>query len=181
MKKWLFLDIDEVVSTFRHALSIGEVGGIRQSWDDTGMRLIEAAIEGHDVHLVISSAWRFCQADWEVRYFANRFRAEGYQEMSRALNRTVELFGGFKSLDDKRAPGWSTGPRLHSREQEIDSYITNFCKDDCVVVLDDCALDLKTTSGFVHVTTPLDGLSTANYIKMREIFDAGVSNVNSIM
>lgn len=174
MKKWLFLDIDEVVSTYRHAISIGEEGGVRQSLDDTGMRLIERAIEGHGVYLVISSAWRFCQAEWNVRYFANRFRAEGYMEVYRALNRTVELFG---KQDDKRAPGWSTGPRLNTREQEVDSYINTFCQNDCVVVIDDGNLQLKTTTGFVHVTTPLDGISTENYIKMREIYDAGVSNV----
>lgn len=180
MINWLFLDFDEVVSTFRHALSIGEVGGVRQSWDDTGMRLIEAAIEGHDVHLVISSAWRYCQADWEVRYFANRFRAEGFQEMYRALNRTVEHFGGIRSIEDKRAPGWSTGERLASREIEVDSYITNYCQGDCVVVIDDSNLQLKTTTGFVHVITPLDGISTENFIKMREIYDAAVSNVITI-
>lgn len=177
MKNWLFLDIDEVVSTYRHAISIGEVGGVRQSLDDTGMRLIERSIEGHDVHLVISSAWRYCQAEWKVRYFANRFRAEGYMEAYRALNRTVELFG----KQEERAPGWSTGPRLHTREQEVDSYINSFCKGDCVVVIDDGNLQLKTTTGFVHVTTPFDGISTDNYIKMREIYDAGVSNVFPIV
>lgn len=182
MKNWLFLDIDEVISTFRHSLSIGEEGGIRQSWDDTALRLIERAIEGHDVHLVISSAWRYCQADWEVRYFANRFRAEGFMEMYRALNRTFELFGGYTNPEeDKRAPGWSTGPRLNTREMEVDSYINNFCRGDCVVVLDDADLQLKTTTGFVHVITPMDGLSTENYIKMREIYDAAVSNVNPIV
>lgn len=184
MINWLFLDIDEVISTFRHSLSIGEEGGIRQAWDDTALRLIERAIEGHDVHLVISSAWRYCQADWEVRYFANRFRAEGYQEMFRALTRTVDMFGGWRELHetpDKRAPSWSTGPRLHNREQEVDSYINTFCQGDCVVVLDDANLQLKTTTGFVHVITPMDGLSTENYIKMREIYDAGVSNVNPIV
>ena len=185
MKKWLFLDIDEVVSTFRYAVSIGETGGVRTSWDPTTLNLIQEAIRGHDVHLVISSVWRYTIAKWDQRYFFRRLRQNGFQELGMAFNRSVELSPIEVRNDVSRGDEglWSTGLPMYTREgkcsrsAEIDRFIRENCsEDDIVCVIDDIALDLKLTTGFVHVTTPYDGMSVHNYVTMRDIFN-GVPNV----
>lgn len=185
MKKWLFLDIDEVISTFRYAASIGEVGGVRTSWDVTALNLIQEAIRGHEVHLVISSVWRYTIAKWDQRYFHRRFRQNGFQELGMAFNRSVELSPPEYRFDVTVGEQglWSTGLPMYThgkcdRSAEIDRYIRENCsEDDIVCVIDDIALELKTTTGFVHVTTPLDGMSVTNFVAMRDVFN-GVPNVN---
>ncbi|MNC53879.1 hypothetical protein D3C75_1033270 [compost metagenome] len=77
---------------------------------------------------------------------------------------------------------WSTGLPMYThgkcdRSAEIDRFIRENCsEDDIVCAIDDIALNLKTTTGFVHVTTPYDGMSVHNYLAMRDIFN-GVPNV----
>lgn len=185
MKKWLFLDIDEVVSTFRYAVSIGETGGLRTSWDPTALNLIQEAIRGHDVHLVISSVWRYTIAKWNQQYFHRRFRQNGFQELGMAINRSVELSPPEVRYEESVGEEglWSTGLPMYThgkcdRSAEIDRYIRENCsEDDIVCVIDDIKLDLKTTTGFVWVSTPYDGMSVHNYLAMRDVFN-GVPNVN---
>jgi len=185
MKKWLFLDFDEVISTFRYAASIGEVGGMRTSWDPTALNLIQEAIRGHDVHVVISSVWRYTIAKWDPGYFFRRFRQNGFQELGMAFHRSVELSpkGDRWSAPLGEQGLWSTGSPLYTngksdRSLEIDTFIRNNCSEgDIVCVIDDIKLNLQTTTGFVHVTTPYDGLSVHNYLAIRDVFN-GVPNVN---
>lgn len=184
MKKWLFLDIDEVVSTFRYAISIGETGGLRTSWDPTALNLIQEAIRGHEVHVVISSVWRYTIGEWDYNYFWQRLRQNGFQELAMAFNRSVMLtpqdIRYDKSCGD--AGLWNTGLPMYTdtkcdRSAEVDRYIRENCsEDDIVCVIDDMTLHLKTTTGFVHVSTPLDGMSVDNYVAMKDIFN-GVPNV----
>lgn len=184
MKKWLFLDIDEVVSTFRYAISIGETGGVRTSWDPTALNLIQEAIRGHDAHLVISSVWRYTIGEWDYSYFWRRFRQNGFQELAMAFNRSVMLTPEEIRYDVSCGDAglWNTGLPMYTdtkcgRSAEIDRFIRENCsEDDIVCVIDDISLNLKTTTGFVHVTTPLDGMSVDNYVAMKDVFN-GVPNV----
>lgn len=184
MKKWLFLDIDEVVSTYRYAISIGEVGGIRTSWDPTALNLIQEAIRGHDVHLVISSVWRYTIAKWDYSYFWKRLRQNGFQELAAAFNRSVMLTPDEWRYDVSNGDEgrWNTGLPMHTepgggRSGEIDRYIRENCsEEDIVCAIDDALLNLRTTTGYVQVVTPYDGMSVHNYLAMKDIFN-GVPNV----
>lgn len=183
-RKWLFLDFDEVISTYRYAASIGETGGLRTSWDPTALNLIQEAIRGHDVHLVISSVWRYTIAKWDHNYFWRRFRQNGFQELGMAFKRSVNLTPP-EYRDDVTVGEeglWSTGLPMNThgkcdRSAEVDRFIRENCSEnDIVCVIDDTKLELKTTTGFVWVSTPYDGMSVHNYLAMRDIFN-GVPNV----
>ncbi|MNI66547.1 hypothetical protein D3C73_1221190 [compost metagenome] len=102
-----------------------------------------------------------------------------------AINRSVELSPPEVQYDVSIGEEglWSTGLPMYThgkcdRSAEIDRFIRENCtEDDIVCAIDDIALELKTTTGFVHVTTPYDGMSVHNYLAMRDIFN-GVPNVN---
>ena len=184
MKKWVFLDFDEVVSSARYATSIGEIGGLRTSWDPTALNLIQEAIRGHDVHLVVSSVWRYTIAKWDHNHFWRRFRQNGFQELGLALKRSVNLtppeYRDDVSVGEEGL--WSTGLPMYvpggcDRSAEIDRFIRDNCfEGDIVCAIDDIALKLKTTTGIVHVNTPNDGMSLQNYREICNILN-GAPNV----
>ncbi len=172
MKRWLYLDFDEVISTYRYAIAIGEIGGLRCSVDPTALKLIEQAMDDHEVHLVISSAWRYTHSRGDFTFFAKLFRMHGAMKLFKALDRTVFLDGG------EQSEAWRTGATAR-RTIEVEEHMRRYVKDgDIVVILDDELVETELTTGYVRVTSPYDGVSFLNYVEMRDIFDADVSNVN---
>lgn len=153
MSKVLFLDIDGVLNSERSCVAFGGfphdvVGPCRQKFDEVALALIRGIVRRADAQIVLSSSWRIIH---EVHAVANGLDLP-------IVDKTPSLAG--------------------RRGHEIDAWLKAHPEVESYVIVDDDGDMLEhQKERFVH-TKFVDGFTWADAVKMADLFDLSVYDVN---